>query len=110
MDGRSHLLQQHRRRRSEAEEDGSGEVEAANAEVVTGDSGLVVVGGRPDIADTRLIGLATLPELLQRLYGWKSGGLGLEARGKRLGLPREADNFNCCFCLTFSIIVYTHIY
>jgi hypothetical protein len=68
-----------------------------------------------------MIGLATLPELLRRLYGWKSGGrgpgtrrqrvgtvvftaLGLEARGEQLGLPREAGNFNCCFCLTFSII------
>jgi hypothetical protein len=42
-------------------------VETANTEVVAGGDGLVVVGGGPDIADTRLIGLAALPELLLRL-------------------------------------------
>jgi hypothetical protein len=49
-----------------AEMVGSGEVEAANAEVVAGGGGRVVVGGL-DIADTRLIGLRILPGLLRRL-------------------------------------------
>jgi hypothetical protein len=47
---------------------GSGDVETGSAVVVVGGSGgLVVVGGGPDISDTRLIGLRILPGLLQRL-------------------------------------------
>ena len=41
-----------------AEVTGSGEVATGNAEVV---------GGGPDISDTRLIGREVLPELLRRL-------------------------------------------
>jgi hypothetical protein len=39
-------------------------------------------------------------------------GHGARAEGERkeqLGLPREASNFNCCFCLILSI-EFTNIY
>jgi hypothetical protein len=51
---------------SSAEDEGAAGAEVTGSANLVADGGMVVVGGL-DIADTRLIGLGVLPELLRRL-------------------------------------------
>lgn len=50
----------------------------------------------PELADTKLIGIGSLPDLDRRLYGWKGGwrgdGLGCRRRGTVVEREREREN------------------